>query len=396
MTNPVEPPKSLKALKTGPLKNRLNKAIQMSEDAKKMHKENRLEKYSFATLFKGKWGVHADSDDEDDNRERKEVAQTVQKGPRKSIELKKVKAKSPIVQVPEPVHRKKKRTKTTPKIIRPDIFSEDDDDDETDIPSFRHKPKNLNGQGKVKTRNQMESSSSNDEREDISRLAKDSKSDKEEEDDEDRLAEALNYELPSVYPVWTDKKKGVPLPKKIKPDPDKDVKPLITEIKMDIDSIKPEEHDPREKNHLRPSLPSDVLIALAVRNLDPSNQLGASFTDIIAFLSLHFPYFNRRIEECRDMVKKAYDMDEDDETGRENFRIKASLVERLAGRIKSYVAKHRVAVRASMLVPDFLDTMVERFADLGQNNPAAKVQHPLLLKHILLFSSSPTILICCC
>ena len=29
-----------------------------------------------------------------------------------------------------------------------------------------------------------------------------------------------------------------------------------------------------------------------------------------------------------------------------------------------------------MLVPDFLDTMVERFADLGQNNPAAKVTSP--------------------
>ena len=210
----------------------------------------------------------------------------------------------------------------------------------------------------------------NDEREDVGRLTKDSKSDKEEEDDEDRLAEALNYELPSVNPVWTDKKTGVPLPKKIRPDPDKDVKPLITEIKMDIDSIQPEE---QEKNHLRPSLPSDVLIALAVRNLDPSNQLGASFTDIMAFLSLHFPYFKRRIEECHNLVKKAYDMDEDDETERENFRIKASVVERLAGRIKSYVAKHRVAVRASLLVPDFLDTMMERFADLDQNNPAAKV-----------------------
>ena len=98
------------------------------------------------------------------------------------------------------------------------------------------------------------------------------------------------------------------------------------------------------RNHPRPSLPSDVLIALAVRNLDPSNQLvihsdlmcpiiplvakssnlwirfkygavyicqkififvisqGASFTHIIAFLSLHFPYFNKRLDECRNMV----------------------------------------------------------------------------------------------
>ena len=31
-----------------------------------------------------------------------------------------------------------------------------------------------------------------------------------------------------------------------------------------------------------------------------------------------------------------------------------------------------------MLIPDFLDTMVERFADLGQNNPAAKVRKSLV------------------
>ena len=31
-----------------------------------------------------------------------------------------------------------------------------------------------------------------------------------------------------------------------------------------------------------------------------------------------------------------------------------------------------------MLIPDFLDTMVERFADLGQNNPAAKVSKSLV------------------
>ena len=31
-----------------------------------------------------------------------------------------------------------------------------------------------------------------------------------------------------------------------------------------------------------------------------------------------------------------------------------------------------------MLIPDFLDTMVERFADLGQNNPAAKVRNSLV------------------
>ena len=85
-------------------------------------------------------------------------------------------------------------------------------------------------------------------------------------------------------------------------------------------------------------------------------------------------------------------MDDDDETGRENFRIKGALVEKLAGRIKSYVVRHRAAVRASMLVPDFLDTMVERFADLGHKNPAAKVRPPYsckMLAYLALLSVCP-------
>ena len=29
---------------------------------------------------------------------------------------------------------------------------------------------------------------------------------------------------------------------------------------------------------------------------------------IVAFLTLHFPYFNKNREECKDMVRKAYDI----------------------------------------------------------------------------------------
>merc|ERR1719317_629710 len=79
------------------------------------------------------------------------------------------------------------------------------------------------------------------------------------------------------------------------------------------------EHPNLIKHHPKPPLPSDVLIALSVRNLDPSNHFGASFNNIIAFLSLHFPYFNRNVEECKQMVRKAYDMNTKDETGKENF-----------------------------------------------------------------------------
>ena len=98
--------------------------------------------------------------------------------------------------------------------------------------------------------------------------------------------------------------KKITTPKKVnKPEP----KLIETE------SIKPEQlfskcNPSWEKVYNKPPLPSDVLITLAVRNLDPQNHSGASFSSIVAFLTLHFPYFNRNIEECKDMVRKAYDI----------------------------------------------------------------------------------------
>ena len=82
---------------------------------------------------------------------------------------------------------------------------------------------------------------------------------------------------------------------------------------VEIENIKPEQlfskcNPSWEKVYNKPPLPSDVLITLAVRNLDPQNHSGASFSSIVAFLSLHFPYYNRNIEECKDMVRKAYDI----------------------------------------------------------------------------------------
>ena len=86
-----------------------------------------------------------------------------------------------------------------------------------------------------------------------------------------------------------------------------------------------------KKKFVKPPLPSDVLIALAVRNLDPENHYGAKFSSIQAFLSLHFPYFNEQKMECREMIRRAYDINSKEETGKENFRIKGSLGEQVRG-----------------------------------------------------------------
>ena len=39
----------------------------------------------------------------------------------------------------------------------------------------------------------------------------------------------------------------------------------------------------------------DVLITLAVINLDPENLSGVACKKIVAFLSLYFPYYNRNV-----------------------------------------------------------------------------------------------------
>jgi len=165
----------------------------------------------------------------------------------------------------------------------------------------------------------------------------------------------------------------------------------------DFVEIKPEQlistFNPNlDKNHPKPPLPSDVLIALAVRNLDPNNHYGASFSSIIAFLSLHFPYFNRNVEECKEMVRRAYDMNTNEETGKENFRIKGSLIAQLSVRIKSYVDKSKGMVKDSMLISEFLETLVETFENGNLSSPACKFRPPYsckMLSYLALISICP-------
>ena len=49
----------------------------------------------------------------------------------------------------------------------------------------------------------------------------------------------------------------------------------------------------------KPPMSPELLIAIAVRNLDPHKDAGASCTDIVGFLSIHFPYFSDNFEECK-------------------------------------------------------------------------------------------------
>ena len=87
-------------------------------------------------------------------------------------------------------------------------------------------------------------------------------------------------------------------------------------------TLPPQTVDNKTKVYLKPPMSPELMIAIAVRNLDPNKevhskfedankqlflsniyQVGASCSDIVAFLSLHFPYFTENYEECKDMVR---------------------------------------------------------------------------------------------
>ena len=128
--------------------------------------------------------------------------------------------------------------------------------------------------------------------------------------------------------------------------------------------IKPEElvstFNPNlDKVFPKPPLPSDVLIAIAVRNLDPNNDFGTTESDIVSFLTIHFPYYNRNIEECKEMVANA--RENDDKTEKHVFHIQSSTFTEISQKIEKLLEKNKSLVLDSMLIQGFLDSMVEKF-----------------------------------
>merc|ERR1719284_1313102 len=99
--------------------------------------------------------------------------------------------------------------------------------------------------------------------------------------------------------------------------------------------------------YCKPPMSPELLIAIAVRNLDPHKEVGASCSDIVAFISLHFPYFNNNYEECKDMVRRECGMSSGFESGRENFQMRAEI--NCGDRIHSYVQNNRERICQAML-----------------------------------------------
>ena len=97
--------------------------------------------------------------------------------------------------------------------------------------------------------------------------------------------------------------------------------------------------DSKTKVYLKPPMSPELMIAIAVRNLDPQKVVGASCSDIVAFLCLHFPYFTDNYQECKDMVRRECGMGAGFESGKENFQMKAEI--NCYERIHAYVRTNR-------------------------------------------------------
>ena len=117
----------------------------------------------------------------------------------------------------------------------------------------------------------------------------------------------------------------------------------------------------------KPPLSMEALIALAVRNLDPENKNGASFWQIVSFISLHFPYFDTNYETCIRLVKKGYGQNPDDaEEPTGSFRIKPAVVQRLYTKISPVLKEKKDEIEKSMMHPKFLNLMIDKFLK-GEN-----------------------------
>jgi len=152
--------------------------------------------------------------------------------------------------------------------------------------------------------------------------------------------------------------------------------------------------------YCKPPMSPELLIAIAVRNLDPHKEVscqyvnsilsvekvGASCSDIVAFISLHFPYFNNNYEECKDMVRRECGMSSGFESGRENFQMRAEI--NCGDRIHSYVQNNRERICQAMLEPLFLDVIIDRFvAEDSMVSPSSRRNPPFtstMLTHLAL------------
>ena len=397
MAEPLEEPKGWTKI-NGNKRQKMRKTLEMAKQAMTSPRHQRLERFSFASLYKGKWGKYADLTAEEEEAAEKEE-EALSESKKKKIQL----VKTPKSEPPPPPKlnqgRNRKSLDSTTKEKQVDKATERKSVDLTKAPKEANevsapprkgktllgrkaaimgldsprrsdlplKPRSISTQIKEDIRTFMKESEKKTKRSGETLMKK----------VEAKIQEKTETSVNNLTPQKREnsEKSDTPLGTgsvKIEENPNASLPNILSPLAASAMSPHSKKLVPEKrasstvrltskdgknskKTFSKPPLPSDVMIALAVRNLDPENHYGAKFASIQAFLSLIFPYFNEQRLECREMIRRAYDVNAKEETGKENFRIKGSLVEQLSVRIKSYVERSRTLVREAMLVPELLE-----------------------------------------
>ena len=394
MAEPLEEPKGWAKI-AGSKRQKMRKTLEMAKEAITSPRQQRLERFSFASLYKGKWGKYADlTGEEEEAAEKEEEALSETK--KKKIQL----VKTPKSAEPskltsnesQPNQGKRKNSVDSTKGSKgkqgaketdrksEEVTEAPKESGETSVPPRKGKAL-LNRKAAIMGLDSPRRSElpvkprsiTTQIKEDIRTFMKESE--RKRKRSGETLMNKVEARMSMGDNMTPQKSESVNGFGEIKTEPRTDpnasmpniLSPLAATTSPSSKSFVPEKRASStvrltsrdgkglKKNYSKPPLPSDVMIALAVRNLDPENHYGAKFASIQAFLSLIFPYFNEQKLECREMIRRAYDVNAKEETGKENFRIKGSLVEQLSVRIKSYVERSRTLVKEAMLVPELLE-----------------------------------------
>ena len=183
-------------------------------------------------------------------------------------------------------------------------------------------------------------------------------------DDENGYNEASLEESSDIVTRLDDAAMVSLVIKEEKTDPTVPVIESVSSQNMTEMFIKPEElvstFNPNlEKIFPKPTLPIDLMIAIAVKNIDPKQEIGATLDEVVNFVALHFPYFNRNIEECKDLIMSMQDSVLEKKT--DKYYLDLHLLPSLLIRMRSIMEKIEEQVKDSMLIPNFLPTLLEKF-----------------------------------
>ena len=318
MTIPIQQPSS-SGMKSS-MKGRFKKAVEMADDCMNLTLKERLTKYSFASLFKGKWGEYSDISSEEEDESKNDKGKQKQKKNKRSSSQESNEAKTEF-ECEKCLEKVLYRNYQISKHLKKHKMSLKDYCSIFD-PEEKNEQLNL-------VREWMD-------RENFRKaLAEDPwKPEKKERSTRKKTRESIKLSSS----VQIEKEPG-----------DVPNEAIIANHPMKYE---------------KPQLSTESLIAVAVRNLDPQNRNGASFWQIVAFISLHFPYYDINYETCVRLVKKGYGQNPDDDkepTG--TFRIKPAVVQRLYSQISPVLTNQKDEIEKSMLQPKFLDLMVQKFLE---------------------------------